>query len=121
MINNGEERFMSAHETFDPDTYIVIGCVFPVGDVDQLSQAYVLERLDPFTCLNQEYPSLPPVDIQEISNVSVWHSFYLSPVLFGKREPPITKLKKTKKNYKEIFNISPLFCVLCMNYSVNNT
>lgn len=39
---------MSAHETFDPDTYIVIGCVFPVGDVDQLSQAYVLERLESF-------------------------------------------------------------------------
>lgn len=37
-LNRGEERFLSAHETFDLAWYIVIGFVLLVRDAEELSQ-----------------------------------------------------------------------------------
>lgn len=54
MLDSGEDRFLSAHKTFDLNPYIVIGLVLLVGDVEELSQAFVLEHLDPFSCLKKE-------------------------------------------------------------------
>lgn len=54
-------KFQSAYETFDCLLYIDLGFVPPVDEVDH-SQRFVLERLDPFSCLNQGRPSLTPAD-----------------------------------------------------------
>lgn len=54
-----------AHEIFYLALYIVISFVLPLRDVEGPSQAFVLECLDPFTCLNQECPSLRPIEEDE--------------------------------------------------------
>lgn len=46
MFNSGTKRCLTAHETFDLVSYIVIGFVLPAGDAEKLSQALVLERLE---------------------------------------------------------------------------
>lgn len=56
-FNSGKKIFLLAHKTFDLALYIV-GFVHPVGDTDKLSQAFVFEHLDPFSCFKQECSSL---------------------------------------------------------------
>lgn len=67
-LNNDEERVLSAHETFDPFPYIVTRFVSPVGEAGQLSQAFILEHLDPFSWFNEESPHLTPKEEDTISD-----------------------------------------------------
>lgn len=45
---------MSTHETFDFAPYIVVCFVVQVGDAEVISQAFVFERLDPFSLSQSE-------------------------------------------------------------------
>lgn len=53
-LNRSEDRFLSSYETFDLVPYIVLDFVLSDGDAGELSKEFVLERLDPFSCVSQE-------------------------------------------------------------------
>lgn len=61
-LNSGEGKFLSANDTFDFAPYIVIRFVFQVGDAEELSRAFVLERRDPFPYLKEAIQCFTSVD-----------------------------------------------------------
>lgn len=58
-LNSGEERSLSAHETFKLTPYVIIGFVLSVRNVEKISQASVLERLDTFSVSTRSVPLTP--------------------------------------------------------------
>ena len=62
LLNCGEERFLSSHETFGFVLHIFIGLMLPVGDMKELSQAFILKCLYPSFCLSKECPGLTPIE-----------------------------------------------------------
>ena len=61
-LNSGEERFLSSHETFSFVLYIFIGLMLPVGDMKELSQAFICKCLYPSFCLSKECPGLTLIE-----------------------------------------------------------
>lgn len=61
MLNTSEKTFLSDHENFDLAPYLVIGIVIPIGDPNELSQAFFSRRPESFPCLNQACPSLTSI------------------------------------------------------------
>ena len=51
-----------SHETFSFVPHIFIGLMLPVGDMKELSQAFILKHLYPAFCLSEECQGLTPVE-----------------------------------------------------------
>ena len=60
-LDSGEERLLSSQETFGFFPHIFIGLMLLVGDMKELSPAFILKHLYPF-CLSEECPSLRPLE-----------------------------------------------------------
>ena len=64
-LNSGEERFLLSHKTFSFIQHIFIGLRLLVGDMKELSQAFILKCLHPSFCLSEECPGLTPIEEDE--------------------------------------------------------
>ena len=61
-VNSRGERFLSSHKTFGFVLHIFIGLMLPLGDMKELSQAFILKCLYHSFCLSEECPGLTPVE-----------------------------------------------------------
>lgn len=71
-LNSCNERFVTAHQTFDLARCVIIGVVFPETDAEELLQAFVLEHLETFSCLSQWGSNLTPVEEDRYGHRFLW-------------------------------------------------